>query len=157
MDTITRCLDMFCSLSGQKMSAGKTRLLVSNKVNHNAVRELRELSGFALTRYLERYFGVPLIHGLRRKRCASSCWTKLNAVLEIGVLIVCRLQGDVLCQRRSLRPCLPTWCKLHCFLNKFATNRRVRAEGLCGALWREKGSVIQLQGVQCVNLSKWLG
>ena len=57
MDTITRCLDMFCSLSGQKMSAGKTRLLVSNKVNHNAVRELRELSGFALTRYLERYFG----------------------------------------------------------------------------------------------------
>ncbi|KAL2597266.1 hypothetical protein AAZX31_11G165400 [Glycine max] len=108
MDTITRCLDMFCSLSGQKMSAGKTRLLVSNKVNHNAVRELRELSGFALTRYLERYFGVPLIHGLRRKRCASSCWTKLNAVLEIGVLIVCRLQGDVLCQRRSLRPCLPT-------------------------------------------------
>ena len=47
MDTITRCLDMFCSLSGQKMSAGKTRLLVSNKVNHNAVRELRELSGFA--------------------------------------------------------------------------------------------------------------
>lgn len=56
------CLKFFCLASGQKVNVEKTRILVSNNVNHNVARELCRIFGFMLTHDLGKYLGVPLLH-----------------------------------------------------------------------------------------------
>lgn len=59
MDVMIKCLNLFCAGSGEKVSIEKTKMLVSRNIKDCKARELRDISGFGLTRDLEKYLGSP--------------------------------------------------------------------------------------------------
>lgn len=56
------CLDVFCAISGQKVSLEKSALHCSANVNHNVTVEIAKIIGFSRGDDLGTYVGVPLIH-----------------------------------------------------------------------------------------------
>ena len=62
VDRVINCLDMFCSVSGQKVSTAKTRVYFSKNVSAALTEEISRRSGFQVTNDLGRYLGVPLLH-----------------------------------------------------------------------------------------------
>ena len=53
---------MFCSVSGQRVSATKTRIFFSKNVSVSLAEAISRRSGFQVTRDLGRYLGVLLLH-----------------------------------------------------------------------------------------------
>ncbi|CAL9024686.1 unnamed protein product, partial [Prunus brigantina] len=57
-----KCLDDFCSLSGQKVSFGKSVICVSPNTSSDLAQAIATICGSPLTSCLGKYLGVPLIH-----------------------------------------------------------------------------------------------
>lgn len=64
MEVISACLEEFCLASGMKVSASKSRLMLSDNVGHVVASQLSHVVGLAITHDLEKYLGVPLAHQL---------------------------------------------------------------------------------------------
>lgn len=62
MKVMMKCLDNFCSSSGQKMSKEKSRILISDNVNHQEATIISRVARIRLTSDLGKYLGVPLLH-----------------------------------------------------------------------------------------------
>ena len=59
---IKKCMTAFCSASGQRVNAAKTRVFFSKNVNHNVREELSNALGYTRTADLGKYLGVPIHH-----------------------------------------------------------------------------------------------
>ena len=62
MDTILECLNYFCAILGQKVSAAKTKLYFSEGVSPTLAKSISHHSGFSITTDFGKYLGVPVIH-----------------------------------------------------------------------------------------------
>ncbi|CAN1126042.1 Putative ribonuclease H protein At1g65750 [Linum perenne] len=61
-DIIARCLAVFCSASGQRVSNEKSVLFCSKNTPRTTAVEISDRLGFSLTDNLGRYLGVPILH-----------------------------------------------------------------------------------------------
>ena len=59
---MTKCLQIFCQSSGQKVSQEKTRVYFSRNINHMRAKEINKKLGFKPTSDLGKYLGVKLHH-----------------------------------------------------------------------------------------------
>ncbi|KAL5772200.1 hypothetical protein ACOSQ2_012124 [Xanthoceras sorbifolium] len=58
-----KCLDTFCSCSGQEVSFAKSRVFCSRMVRAGFAKQLAGICGSPITNDLGKYLGVPLLHG----------------------------------------------------------------------------------------------
>lgn len=64
---ILECLDNFCKCSGQKVNKHKSNIFFSNNVCKSAADRIACRAGILETNDLDRYLGVPSIHGIVTK------------------------------------------------------------------------------------------
>ncbi|KAL5746524.1 hypothetical protein ACOSP7_027670 [Xanthoceras sorbifolium] len=57
------CMDSFCAISGQQISYNKSRVYCSSNVKDSLAKLIYNVCESLGTRDLDKYFGVPLIHG----------------------------------------------------------------------------------------------
>ena len=60
---IMQCLNLFCSMSGQKVNTQKSVIFFSHAVDSNEADKIFAMSGIPCTINLGKYLGVPSIHG----------------------------------------------------------------------------------------------
>lgn len=56
------CLNLFCSVLGEKVNKEKTHIYCSRNVHPNVAYKLSRESGFSLVSNLGKYLGIPLHH-----------------------------------------------------------------------------------------------
>ena len=69
VDTMLKCLNLFCSTSGQKVSNTKTKVYFSKNVHISRALALSARLGVSLTGDLGKYLGIPLLH--KRATCVT--------------------------------------------------------------------------------------
>ncbi|CAN1194301.1 hypothetical protein LINPERHAP2_LOCUS42497 [Linum perenne] len=62
-DVILECLDRFCRASSQSISLEKFAIFFSKVVLRSAATPITNHIGILMTRDLERYLDVPILHG----------------------------------------------------------------------------------------------
>lgn len=62
MESILKCLAIFCKQSGQKVSMAKSKITFSNNVAGNLENRISDRSEFSKTNNLGKYLGVPFLH-----------------------------------------------------------------------------------------------
>lgn len=62
VEVMVRCLNVFCSCSGEKVNFDKSRMFCSKGVGHFRADELSRVMGVSLTSNLGKYLGVDLHH-----------------------------------------------------------------------------------------------
>lgn len=73
VDTMLRCMDLFCSSSGQKLSHTKTKIYFSRNVHISRALAMSSQMGVSLTGDLGKYLGIPLLH----KRATSATFAPI--------------------------------------------------------------------------------
>ncbi|XP_019178992.1 PREDICTED: uncharacterized protein LOC109174182 [Ipomoea nil] len=63
VDIVQRCLDSFCTASGQKISLSKSQVYFSKNTDPGAAAAITHKLGIEATSDMGRYLGVPSIHG----------------------------------------------------------------------------------------------
>ena len=61
-EVVKACLEAFCSASGEKVNATKSKVFFSHNVNHLRAGEIANTLGFSLSSDLGKYLGLPLHH-----------------------------------------------------------------------------------------------
>ncbi|KAJ8752128.1 hypothetical protein K2173_001803 [Erythroxylum novogranatense] len=79
---ILACLALFCDVSGQQISAHKTKVYFSPNVSSTVRGTIASLSGFVQTTKLGTYLGVPLLHRRVTKATYSHILLKEQARLS---------------------------------------------------------------------------
>ena len=63
MNVIKQCLDLFCTMSGQKVSLQKSSIRFSNGVTPEEAKIISNMVGIPTSLNLGKYLGTPSIHG----------------------------------------------------------------------------------------------
>ena len=74
-EVIRTCLENFCSVSGERVNATKSKVFFFHNVNHNRAGEIANSLGFSLSSDLGKYLRIPLHH----KRVSKQSY---NFILE---------------------------------------------------------------------------
>lgn len=70
-NVMRRCLDLFCSLSSQKVNFDKSCVYIS-PIPKAKARDLANICGFPLTVCLGKYLGIPVIYQhVAKSTCAN--------------------------------------------------------------------------------------
>lgn len=75
-------LDVFCRVSGQKVSEEKTRIFFSQNANSNLRQQICDNSGFQVTNDLGKYLGVPILHNRVNRRSFQFILDKVDQRLS---------------------------------------------------------------------------
>lgn len=62
-NVMKRCVDLFCTLSSQKVNFSKSMVFTSPNVPRDKAKEVASLCGSPITDCLGKYLGVSVIHG----------------------------------------------------------------------------------------------
>lgn len=79
---LCKCLDHFCSHSGQRVSLNKSKLFLSPNISHSLASGISNILGIPLTNNLGKYLGVPIIHGRVTKQTYSEVLEKVQSRLS---------------------------------------------------------------------------
>ena len=60
---VMKCLEIFCSMSSQKVSLHKSSIFFSKNVAKEVAEDIVKIAGILLTKDLGRYLGFPSLHG----------------------------------------------------------------------------------------------
>lgn len=82
MRVMLECLDMFCSVSGQKINYHKSHIFCSKSVGITVANQLSGLSNIPLTQDLGKYLRVLSIHGRVTKNIFAETVERVQAKLE---------------------------------------------------------------------------
>lgn len=112
---VTKCLDAFCVMSGQKVSVNKIKIMFSNNVENNLAKSISEWNGYFKSNNLGKYLGVSLLHNrisfstynylLEKVQYRLSGWTLDMLSMAgrvtfckfvISVLLICTMQSTTL-------------------------------------------------------------
>ncbi|KAL5826847.1 hypothetical protein ACOSQ3_018686 [Xanthoceras sorbifolium] len=79
--SMKNCMDVFCSISGQRVSFPKSRIFVSKNISRAAAEVISITCGSPLTKDLDKYLGVPLIHGRINKKTYGELLAKAQKMM----------------------------------------------------------------------------
>ncbi|XP_024171911.1 uncharacterized protein LOC112177904 [Rosa chinensis] len=79
---LKKCLDIFCSLSGQAVSYEKSLIFCSPNTNKDIATDISSICGSPLTSDLGKYLGMPLIHSRVNKFTYVSILDKVQSRLS---------------------------------------------------------------------------
>ncbi|XP_061993910.1 uncharacterized protein LOC133711840 [Rosa rugosa] len=78
---LKKCMDLFCSLSGQTVNFEKSKIYVSPNVRNNLAKSISRTCGSPLTKDLGKYLGMPLLHSRLTKHTYSEMVDKVHSRL----------------------------------------------------------------------------
>ncbi|XP_024190144.1 uncharacterized protein LOC112194121 [Rosa chinensis] len=78
---LKKCMDLFCSISGQSVNFEKSKIYCSPNVRTNLARAISGICGSPLTKDLGKYLGVPLLHSRVTKLTYSEMIDKVHGRL----------------------------------------------------------------------------
>lgn len=73
-----KILDKFCKASGQKVNISKSKCFISKNVPGNRIMMIKNTSGIPVTKDLDMYLGIPLIHVKAKKNTFSHIVDKVS-------------------------------------------------------------------------------
>ncbi|XP_061998979.1 uncharacterized protein LOC133716290 [Rosa rugosa] len=79
---LKRCLDLFCSLSGQAVNYEKSMIFCSPNTCKRIAVDISKICGSPLTNDLGKYLGMPLIHSRVNKNTYASIFDKIQCRLS---------------------------------------------------------------------------
>ena len=94
-EAILEVFDSFCSMAGQKINYGKSRVFFSPNVTARRKRGVCRRLGIMATNNLGRYLGFPIIHKGKVVVLSILFWIKFKASLLVGKQSFCQEQVDL--------------------------------------------------------------
>lgn len=79
---IRKMLETFCHASGQKVSLEKSKIFFSDNVSRDLAKSISDESGIEVTRDLEKYFGMPILHKRINKDTFGEVLERVSSLLS---------------------------------------------------------------------------
>ena len=79
---VQKCLQKFCSLSGEKVSQAKTQIYFSKNMSNQTTFEIIEICGHSRTHNIGKYFGVQLRNGQFSRYKFADIISKVESMLQ---------------------------------------------------------------------------